>query len=159
MGGGGVTAQTHYDSLHNLFAQLIGRKTFLLSPPRELDKLYLYSSLHPSYRQSQVDFVAPNVTQFPNFYNVSAIKVTLEPGDMLYLPPFWFHRVIAEDFSVSVSVWTDSEETVLYLDKIMVHSLPFDEGWAKADFQVGIKVFADILLKNIGGNSGTYVRY
>ena len=75
MGGGGVTAHTHYDSLHNLFAQLVGRKTFILSPPKEINKLYLYSSLHPSYRQSQVDFDAPNITMFPDFYNVSAIKV------------------------------------------------------------------------------------
>ena len=78
--------------------------------------------------------------------------MTLEPGDMLYLPPFWFHRVIAEDFSVSVSVWTDSEETILYLDRIMVHSLPFEEGWSKSEFQVAIKVFVDMLLKKIGGS-------
>jgi ribosomal protein L16 Arg81 hydroxylase len=92
MGGKGVTAQTHYDSLHNLYVQLYGHKTFVLSPPYAVEKLYLYPSLHPSFRQSQVDFEHPDHGLFPNFHDVPAVVVTIKPGDTLYLPPFWFHR-------------------------------------------------------------------
>jgi len=116
IGGSGVTAQTHYDSPHNLYVQIYGHKTFILSPPRISSKIYLYPSRHPSYRQSQVNFDNPDIKLFPEFKNIPAIQVTLSPGDVLYLPPFWYHRVIAEDMSISVSVWTDSEEAHVYYD-------------------------------------------
>jgi poly-D-alanine transfer protein DltD len=75
MGSRGVTAHTHYDSSHNFFAQLYGKKKFILSPPSAYPKLYLYPSLHPSTRQSQVDFLAPDAEKFPNFGNVPAYEV------------------------------------------------------------------------------------
>jgi hypothetical protein len=40
---------------------------------------------------------------------LSGIQVTLEPGNVLYLPPFWFHEVKTDTTgSVSLSLWWDS---------------------------------------------------
>ena len=35
------------------------------------------------------------------------------PGDMLVVPPFWFHHVETLSESVSVNVWSDAPEYAL----------------------------------------------
>lgn len=40
----------------------------------------------------------------------SAFTAVLTPGDMLSVPPFWFHHVETLEESVSVNVWSDSPE-------------------------------------------------
>ena len=35
------------------------------------------------------------------------------PGDMLVIPPFWFHNVETLEQSVSVNVWSDAPEYAL----------------------------------------------
>src|SRR5690348_8736660 len=45
-------------------------------------------------RQSQVNFNSENAhTLFPDFAHAHALEVILSPGDVLYVPPFWFHYV------------------------------------------------------------------
>ncbi|KAL1499073.1 hypothetical protein AB1Y20_013588 [Prymnesium parvum] len=39
-----------------------------------------------------------------------ALQVVLTPGELLYIPPYWFHRVSSRTQSVAVSVVTDSHE-------------------------------------------------
>merc|ERR1712146_617329 len=34
----------------------------------------------------------------------------LEPGDILFIPPMWFHEVHALTYSVSVNGWTELDE-------------------------------------------------
>jgi len=38
------------------------------------------------------------------------IIAEVEPGDMLVVPPFWFHHVETLEESVSVNVWSDAPE-------------------------------------------------
>ena len=48
IGRAGISAHTHYDSSHNMFAQIRGRKRFVLAPPSAARcGLGLYPSLHP----------------------------------------------------------------------------------------------------------------
>jgi len=37
----------------------------------------------------------------------------LGPGDMLVVPPFWFHHVETLSESVSINVWSDAPEYAL----------------------------------------------
>ena len=48
----------------------------------------------------------------PLSYLCSAVPVVAEvgPGDMLVVPPFWFHHVETLAESVSVNVWSDASE-------------------------------------------------
>jgi ribosomal protein L16 Arg81 hydroxylase len=42
--------------------------------------------------------VTPRLTQ-------EAMTAVLEPGDLLYMPPLWWHAMRSEDISASVSMW------------------------------------------------------
>lgn len=110
----GVTANTHYDRSHNLFVHLVGEKTWYLYPPTSWFHFYLYPSLHQHYHQSQVVFDQPDLSAFPHFPRAKPFQITLQPGDILYVPPFWIHRVQAHTFCASISVVTPSEEEAIY---------------------------------------------
>ena len=46
--------------------------------------------------------------KFSEFYNLKPLKITLQAGDILYLPASWFHCVTSsadEDFHVAVNYW------------------------------------------------------
>lgn len=111
----GVVAQTHYDPQHNIFLQVQGFKRFHLFPPAA--ELYVYPNIHHSYRQSQIHFEKErhndshtmDVFELVNATTVEAIEVTLGPGDILYIPPFWQHRVESLTLSLSVSILSPSE--------------------------------------------------
>jgi hypothetical protein len=46
----------HADWVHNFYTQVAGRKRFILFPPEDFWSMYLFPAIHPSSRQSQVDF-------------------------------------------------------------------------------------------------------
>lgn len=47
------------------------------------------------FTHSIIDTYPPNIYQFPNFYNCKEHLYVLHPGDMLYIPPKWFHWVFS----------------------------------------------------------------
>lgn len=67
--------------------------------------------LHPSYHQSQINFTDPRrELAYPRFNPAKGIEAVLGPGDVLYVPPYWMHRVTSQTFSASVSVLSPSKE-------------------------------------------------
>ena len=98
MGQPHVIAHCHYDGYHNFYAQLFGRKRFTMFRPTEWPGLYPYPFLHPSHAQAQVN-ISDNasISMFPAVKHLEGYQVLLEPGDVLYMPPLWFHHVEAVD--------------------------------------------------------------
>jgi hypothetical protein len=72
--------------------------------------------------------------------------VVLSPGDVLYLPPFWFHRVIAETMSISVNEWSDSEELSVFYDEIMVAPVPLEEDYSLDQKFISLQQFFQQIL-------------
>ena len=76
-GSANASAPFHYDTSHNCYAQIYGRKRFYLLPPADHEKLYLHSVHHPSDRQSQVaweptpDWILDG--RFPAFHGVTQV--------------------------------------------------------------------------------------
>ena len=79
--------------------------------------------MHPSHRQSQhrpagvVDGVGrnnPAAGAAVRSLAAQARVAYLQPGDALYIPPFWFHTVTAMTSSLSLSVVSPSEEEMVY---------------------------------------------
>lgn len=56
-----------------------------------------------------VDPVAPDLSRFPRFAHARPITVTLQTGDMLYLPALWYHRV-AQQVGPSPAVAASSSD-------------------------------------------------
>ncbi|CAN7989665.1 unnamed protein product [Ixodes pacificus] len=107
MFAGNVTP-AHYDEQQNFFAHLRGHKRFLLFSPDQYGCLYPHPVWHPHDRQSQVDFSDPDLSRFPEFEHLRGWETVLGPGDVLYLPMYWWHQVESapgEDYTVSVNFW------------------------------------------------------
>jgi hypothetical protein len=99
-----TTTQTHYDQSRNFFFQISGRKRFLLAPPASHESLQVFPLGHAFDRQCHLQ--GDGFVTSPH-----ALIADLAPGDMLYLPPFYFHRVITTSpFSVSLNIWKVNDE-------------------------------------------------
>jgi hypothetical protein len=99
----GCVSRLHYDASHNLFVQLAGRKRFQLVSPKEgFDRLPLYPASHPCQRASSFDFSSEK--------RLEAKEVVLDSGDLLYIPPFYFHHVESLTPSSSLNMYLPSKE-------------------------------------------------
>jgi hypothetical protein len=99
----------HYDQDHNFYVQVSGTKRFILVPPWETPNMHVYPQIHPRNHKSQVDFDHPNLAATPRYANVTgALVAELKPGEVLYIPPYWWHHVRSHVRSVSLASWSQS---------------------------------------------------
>ena len=97
---------THYDLNPNLHFQLVGRKRFLLFPPDSWPHLHPFPIHHDLDRRSRVNLDAPDDERFPTWREARGMAIELQPGDCLYIPPFWWHHVqTVTTPCVSMAVW------------------------------------------------------
>ncbi len=103
-GGAGNLTPLHYDRANNLLAQFWGRKHVTLFDPQQFDLLYpAIDSDRPHI--SRANLLAPDYEAFPLLRQAAPLEGVLEPGDILYMPPFWWHQVHSLDLSISVNFW------------------------------------------------------
>ncbi len=93
----------HYDMLHNLLAQVRGRRLVTLFAPEDTPFLYPYPLRTLHWHHSQVQVEAPDLVRFPNFRRARALRVELMPGDLLFIPRGWWHQVEALEPSIAVN--------------------------------------------------------
>ena len=98
-----TVSPTHTDPYHNLLAQVVGAKAIRLFAPSQSP--YLYPHTGRLSNNSQVDPKAPDLARFPLFAHATSQACVLEAGEMLYIPPLWWHHIEALDVSFSVSCW------------------------------------------------------
>jgi jumonji domain-containing protein 7 len=132
-----VTA-LHKDNYENIYVQILGQKHFVLLPPVEApcvnEKAVLAATYTPRQSNTQdnsedADLViavdepeeyVPFATWDPDEPGENAtpysrysqpLRVTLEEGDMLYLPALWYHKVSQtcndEGICCAVNYWYD----------------------------------------------------
>eukprot|EP00117_Sycon_ciliatum_P001528 scpid51701/ scgid7154/ Hypoxia-inducible factor 1-alpha inhibitor; Hypoxia-inducible factor asparagine hydroxylase len=146
IGRPGIVTHTHYDATYNFFVQLRGRKRFTLFPPSS--EMYLYPCLHPHYGHTQVNVYNWNRTLYPNFDRSKAMIADLRAGDMLFVPPFWYHHVETMAESVSVNVWSIAEELTI-MDEIYKKAVPFEETWDVATMISACRVYFQMIAEEI----------
>ncbi|TDL27616.1 Clavaminate synthase-like protein [Rickenella mellea] len=131
LGPKGTISPAHIDPFFNFYAQVVGRKTVWLAPPYISAFMSAYTGstsdtlAHPhNPAMNQTDGAMSNTSRIDVFAdhtsssNASediaafrrevipqAMRVTLEPGDLLFFPPGWWHAMRSEDTSFSVSMW------------------------------------------------------
>jgi hypothetical protein len=101
--GTGTVTDAHYDMLHNLLAQLQGKRRVTLFAPADTPCLYPYPMRTLHWHHSQVRLEAPDPTQFPRFGNARALQVELAAGDVLFIPRGWWHHIEAVEPSLAVN--------------------------------------------------------
>jgi hypothetical protein len=101
----GTITELHFDLPHNLIAEVHGRKRFLLFPFRERPRIYACSPFSSTPHLARVDPEHPDLTRFPRLGEARGYEVTLEPGDLLYMPPRLYHYARSVEASISVNFW------------------------------------------------------
>ena len=104
-GPGGNIAQLHYDNVHNLVAQVTGRKRVTLFDSRQLYCLYPWPALSGAAHMSRVNVQQPDLERFPKFRRAKPLEGFLDPGDVLFIPVFWWHQFEGFDVNISVNFW------------------------------------------------------
>ncbi|XP_042382297.1 lysine-specific demethylase JMJ30-like isoform X2 [Zingiber officinale] len=100
----GTVTPLHHDPHHNIFAQVVGRKYVRLYPPSSSEHLYPHTETMLC-NSSQVDLDNIDLEEFPVTADLDFSDCVLEEGEMLYIPPKWWHYVRSLSTSFSVSFW------------------------------------------------------
>jgi hypothetical protein len=154
---GRATTRLHFDASDNLLFQVVGRKRVLLFPPADYAALRIHPDQHPSARQAARDLADPPRPD----ERVRAQAVDLEPGDALYIPPFWFHEVEALDpVTVSVNRWCPTPTALALAEAFREGNkegklLPIDQDWMPQQRVIGLKIFLSSLVKRVFGGKDT----
>ncbi|CAF4409776.1 unnamed protein product, partial [Adineta steineri] len=100
IGSQGSHTPCHYDTYGiNFVAQILGRKRWLLFPP---DSAISQLQTRIPYEESSVYLdIEPMILD--KFHNIDVYDITLEPGDVLFVPKHWWHFVSSID-SITISV-------------------------------------------------------
>ncbi|AUP77238.1 cupin-like domain-containing protein [Flavivirga eckloniae] len=109
----------HADTANNVYAQIKGRKMFIICSTKFNKTMYPSSKHIYGAVASDVDINNFEKDRFPEFKNNDFMSVILEPGDVLFVPQNWWHYVQALDPSISISNFGYT--------KFEVYSLKFKE--------------------------------
>ena len=88
----------------NFLVNIKGKKEVKLFPPSDVSLL----SFPPGSSSSA------GYDEWSNTENLHEIKITMKPGDVLYIPPFWLHAVRPLTASIAVNVFFRNLDSQLY---------------------------------------------
>ncbi|EAL72803.1 transcription factor jumonji, jmjC domain-containing protein [Dictyostelium discoideum AX4] len=102
LGPKGTVTPLHYDPKHNFLCQIVGRKYIKLFSPKESNNLYPHLNSKLFFNTSMVDVENPDHSKFPLFKNCDYIELILNAGEILYIPPTYWHFVksLSQSFSI-----------------------------------------------------------
>jgi hypothetical protein len=112
LSGKGIRTWLHYETngCHNFNAQLCGEKTCVLYAPQQLSKMRMFKpgGGNPAYNCSGIDVDAPEHAALPT--EAAGLTATLRPGDLLFIPAWWFHTFFhLGEFNANVNFWWKPE--------------------------------------------------
>lgn len=113
IGPQGTVSPAHTDPYFNCYVQAVGRKRVWIAPPdADAAAMHAYGeeaapAVHTlMHNTSQVDVFGARVPRrFREAVVPHAESTELGAGDLLFLPPYWWHGMRSETRSFSVSYW------------------------------------------------------
>ncbi|XP_050404948.1 HSPB1-associated protein 1 [Patella vulgata] len=133
IGSEGAFTPCHYDTYgFNLVAQIYGSKRWYLFPPSATK--YMYATRIPYEESSvfsEINIKQPDILYYTEFQKSQPYIVTLEPGQVLYVPKHWWHYVECLNTTVSINTWVemkDDNETRVKeaITRVLISSLVSD---------------------------------
>lgn len=132
----------HKDHYENLYTVVRGEKLFTLLPPSAAPFLHEQVCRSSQFARTDdgrlqtvedtpvtevpwiaVDVADPDFVLFPDARYAKAIQVTVGPGEMLYLPAMWYHRVAQRGVTIAVNYWHDMRFGHLYIHNQFVRDI------------------------------------
>jgi hypothetical protein len=109
IGTGGCVSRLHFDLAHNFACQIVGSRRFRLYPPSESHRLYpsLATKFSPASTLGDT-----SRERYPLFEPDRFIEVQLRPGDLLFLPGFWWHQVITDEPGIMITRFWNTPQMV-----------------------------------------------
>jgi hypothetical protein len=104
IGAAGQKSTIHNDNYDNLNAQIVGSKKFLLFSPEQHRLLYPKKFTDMCWA-SPVDRDNPDYEKFPLSRELKGYECVLHPGEILYIPIFWWHQAISETLAINLNEW------------------------------------------------------
>jgi jumonji domain-containing protein 7 len=98
----GNTSVMHHDTFfENLNCMIHGKKHFVFIPPSDTKLVYPHFM-----NESPVNPHQPDLAKFPKFVRAHLSQGTIESGDILYIPQFWWHFTTALEPCINLNIWT-----------------------------------------------------
>lgn len=77
--------------------------------------------------------------------------MVLNPGDVLYLPPLWYHHVEALDVSIAVNFWSFSNQSD-FIREAIKKTTPLHKGITdKKRLAMYVKILIDMMVLEVTG--------
>jgi hypothetical protein len=109
VGSGGHVVNLHFDQYENYICMLAGTKRVTLFPPQVLPDIYMgpLDKGPAGAPGSLVKLLAVDPLKYPRFERVlpHGRVAVLHPGDVLRIPPLWWHHVESFGLNVMVNTW------------------------------------------------------
>ncbi|KAJ8023648.1 JmjC domain-containing protein 7 [Holothuria leucospilota] len=127
---GDTLGKLHFDPFDNFLCQIRGKKQLTLFEPHDNSRLYEahipeallgYDKSSQTFRRktlldstsmvmSPLDILNPDFKRFPRFADARPLNCTINEGDVLFMPAFWWHEVqsypnITEGRNLAVNFW------------------------------------------------------
>ncbi len=118
----------YHPSGEAILCQVVGKKRVLLFSPqgKKFKYVYPFHWFSEHYLYSQVAFPRdgswPDTEDYPDFDKTSPVEIILEPGDMLYIPIFWWHVTFGPDTNLSVAYFWMASFRARYFSRIGLRS-------------------------------------
>ncbi|MFI5511716.1 cupin-like domain-containing protein [Mycobacterium sp. NPDC051804] len=147
LGAGNNFTGLHYDYADNFLTQIRGQKQVVLCPPREIARVYPFAFGNVGNNISRVNVASPDTTQYPAWADADRALVELGPGDMLYIPLFWWHAVWGAGENMSINYWWQSNYA-----NYLKH--PRQMARYFGSFALGIRGAAGQMAQNVASSAG-----
>ena len=109
MGPAGTKVGLHYDKTYrNILYQIYGKTKIILFSPANTKYLYKSGRYDGSSVVSKIDFWNQDLDAFPLFNKAQFIEIILYPGQLLYIPSYWWYATENIDTCITISIKTEN---------------------------------------------------
>ena len=151
----GMITHTHFDQDYNFFIQIHGEKEFTLWSPPEHVHMHVFPRIHPMWHKSRVNINHLDPEVFPHYRKARALTAKLHPGDLLYVPPYTWHRVVSTTHSISLSTYSHDYTVYDHMNAVYRHDHKFDLLSNKTGQTYVLRLYIDLMIHELFGNDQT----